>query len=104
LCLFVFFNVINAGWDLIIIDEAHRVAGTDPSVARFKLGWGLGQAAPHILLLSATPHQGKGDAFHRLFTILDQDAFPEESDVTHKNIRPYFIRNEKEVLWMVMEN
>jgi len=90
-----FFNVINAGWDLIIIDEAHRVAGTDPSVARFKLGWGLGQAAPHILLLSATPHQGKGDAFHRLFTILDQDAFPEESDVTHKNIRPYFIRNEK---------
>ena len=90
-----FLNVVNGGWDLVIIDEAHRVAGADPTVARYKLGWGLGQATPHILLLSATPHQGKSDAFHRLFTILDEDAFPDERHVTRKTIEPYLLRNEK---------
>jgi SNF2 family DNA or RNA helicase len=90
-----FLNVINAGWDLVIIDEAHRVAGADPSVARFKLGLGLGLSTPHILLLSATPHQGKSDAFHRLLTILDDEAFPEMESVNRKTIEPYLIRNEK---------
>jgi len=90
-----FLNVINAGWDLVVIDEAHRVAGADPSVARFKLGIGLGLSTPHILLLSATPHQGKSDAFHRLLSILDEEAFPDIESVNVNAIKPYLIRNEK---------
>jgi len=46
-------------------------------------------------LLSATPHQGKSDAFHRLLTILDDEAFPEMESVNRKTIEPYLIRNEK---------
>lgn len=31
------YAIINSGWDLIIIDEAHRVAGSSGEVARYKL-------------------------------------------------------------------
>ncbi len=32
------YSIINSGWDLVIIDEAHRVAGSTGEVARYKLG------------------------------------------------------------------
>ncbi len=69
-----FEDLVSAGWDLIIIDEAHRLGGSTEQVARFKLGDALAQAAPYLLLLSATPHQGKSDAFRRLIGFLDPDA------------------------------
>ena len=59
------FSIINSGWDLIIIDEAHRVAGSSGEVARYKLGYLLSQASPYLLLLSATPHNGKTEPFLR---------------------------------------
>ena len=55
-----FLNVVHADWDLVVIDESHRVAGADDTVARFRLGIGLGESSANILLLSATPHQGTG--------------------------------------------
>src|SRR5690606_3190725 len=58
-----FEDLISAGWDLVIVDEAHRLAGSTDLVARYQLGRGLAEAAPYLLLLSATPHQGKSDAF-----------------------------------------
>jgi len=50
-----FEDLVTAGWDLIIIDEAHRLGGSTEQVARYKLGQALAQAAPYLLLLSATP-------------------------------------------------
>ena len=90
-----FLNVVHADWDLVVIDESHRVAGADDTVARFRLGIGLGESSANILLLSATPHQGKSDAFHRLLTILDSEAFPENSRLNKSAIQPYLIRHEK---------
>ena len=58
-----FDDLVSAGWDLVIIDEAHRMGGATAQVARHKLGVALSEAAPYLLLLSATPHQGKTDAF-----------------------------------------
>ena len=65
-----FDDVISAGWDLIIVDESHRLQGSIDTVARFKLGQGLADSAPYFLLLSATPHQGKSDGFHRLMSLI----------------------------------
>lgn len=90
-----FLNVVHADWDLVVIDEAHRIAGADEMVARFRLGKGLGEAAPNILLLSATPHQGKSDAFHRLLSILDPEEFEEMRHLSKQRIQPYMIRHEK---------
>jgi len=90
-----FEGIISADWDLIIVDEAHRLGGSTPQVARHKLGIGLSEAAPYLLLLSATPHQGKSDAFHRLVSLLDEDAFPDVESITRDRIRPYVLRTEK---------
>jgi superfamily II DNA or RNA helicase len=90
-----FEDLISAGWDLVIVDEAHRLGGSTDQVARFKLGQGLAEAAPYFLLLSATPHQGKTDAFHRLISLIDAQEFPDVSSVTRERVQPYVIRTEK---------
>ena len=90
-----FEDLISAGWDLIIVDEAHRLGGSTDQVARFKLGQGLAEAAPYLLLLSGTPHQGKTDSFHRILTLLDEEAFPEASSVQKERVLPYVVRTEK---------
>lgn len=90
-----FGDLIAGGWDLIIVDEAHRLGGSTDTVARFRLGEGLAEAAPYLLLLSATPHQGKTDAFHRILRLLDAEAFPDAGAVTPDRIQPYVIRTEK---------
>ena len=90
-----FDDLISAGWDLIVVDEAHRLGGSSDQVARYRLGQGLADAAPYLLLLSATPHQGKSDAFRRLIALLDSDAFPDENSIRRERVRPYVIRTEK---------
>ncbi len=90
-----FEGVVQAGWDLIIVDEAHRLAGATVDVARYTLGRGLASAARHLLLLSATPHSGKPDAFHRLMALLDERAFPTPALVGRDRVLPYVVRTEK---------
>ncbi|MBS0299999.1 MAG: DEAD/DEAH box helicase [Proteobacteria bacterium] len=90
-----FEDLITAGWDLVVMDEAHRLGGSTDQVARYKLGRGLADAAPYMLLLSATPHQGKTDAFCRLMSLLDDDAFPDMDSVSRDRVAPYVIRTEK---------
>lgn len=90
-----FEDLISAGWDLVIVDEAHRLGGSTDQVARYKLGQGLGEAAPYLLLLSATPHQGKTEQFHRLVSLLDPQAFADVGSVTKERVQPYVIRTEK---------
>jgi SNF2 family DNA or RNA helicase len=101
-----FEDLISAGLDLVIVDEAHRLGGSTDQVARYKLGQGLAEAAPYLLLLSATPHQGKTDAFLRLMSLIDKDEFPpacrdergagrDISSVTRERVQPHVIRTEK---------
>ena len=89
------YSIINSGWDLIIIDEAHRVAGSSGEVARYKLGYLLSQASPYLLLLSATPHNGKTEPFLRLVRLLDEEAFPNSKSIVKEQVAPYLIRTEK---------
>jgi ERCC4-related helicase len=88
-------GLASAGWDMIVIDESHRVAGSSETVARHAMARMLADAAPYILLLSATPHQGKTDAFQRLMSLLDVEAFPDEASVTRDRVAPYVVRTEK---------
>jgi len=90
-----FLDLISAGWDLIIVDEAHRLGGSSLQVARHQLGRGIAEAAPYLLFLTATPHQGKSDAFHRLLTLLDRTAFPDPLNIVKERVLPYVIRTEK---------
>ena len=89
------YSIINSGWDLIIIDEAHRVAGSSGEVARYKLGSMLAESSPYLLLLSATPHNGKTEPFLRLVRLLDREAFPNANSIVKEQVAPFLIRTEK---------
>ena len=67
-------------WDLIICDEAHRMSasyfGGDVNYTkRYQLGQHLGQICRHLLLMSATPHNGKEEDFQLFMALLDGDRF-----------------------------
>ena len=92
-----FHDLVEAGWDLIIVDEAHKLSGSTPRVARHLLGVALSEAAPYLLLLSATPHQGKTEQFKRLISLLDPETFEKVGRINRETIKPYVIRTEKRV-------
>lgn len=67
-------------WDLIICDEAHRMSATFfggevKYTKRYQLGQQLGQVCRHLLLMSATPHNGKEEDFQLFMALLDGDRF-----------------------------
>jgi superfamily II DNA or RNA helicase len=67
-------------WDLIICDEAHRMAasyfgGEVKETRRYKLGKLLGTRTRNLLLMSATPHNGKEADFQLFMGLLDADRF-----------------------------
>jgi superfamily II DNA or RNA helicase len=67
-------------WDLIICDEAHRMSATYfggdvKYTKRYQLGQQLGQVCRHLLLMSATPHNGKEEDFQLFMALLDGDRF-----------------------------
>lgn len=86
--------VIEAGWDLVVIDEAHHVSGSTEDVARHRLAVDLAAAAAHLLLLSATPHSGKSDAFARLLGLID-DRFVHGLPLDRANVAPLVVRSDK---------
>jgi superfamily II DNA or RNA helicase len=67
-------------WDLVISDEAHRMAasyfgGEVKETQRYKLGKLLGTRTRNLLLMSATPHNGKEADFQLFMGLLDADRF-----------------------------
>ena len=67
-------------WDLVIVDEAHRMSatyfGSDAKYTkRYQLGQLLGKICRHFLLMSATPHNGKEADFQLFMALLDGDRF-----------------------------
>lgn len=67
-------------WDLIICDEAHRMSATYfggdvKYTKRYQVGQLLGRVCRHLLLMSATPHNGKEEDFQLFMALLDGDRF-----------------------------
>lgn len=67
-------------WDLIICDEAHRMSATYfggevKYTKRYQIGQKLGELSRHLLLMSATPHNGKEEDFQLFMALLDGDRF-----------------------------
>jgi SNF2 family DNA or RNA helicase len=87
--------VLEADFDLVIMDEAHKMGGATPTVSRHILAQELCNCVPNVLLLTATPHRGKADHFRRILQLLDPDAFAGEGLPDIEELEPYVIRTEK---------
>lgn len=73
-------KVANTEWDLIIVDEAHKMSASYfgnkiNKTKRFQLGELLSTRTRHFLLMTATPHNGKEADFQLFISLLDRDRF-----------------------------
>jgi SNF2 family DNA or RNA helicase len=73
-------KLLATTWDLVIFDEAHKLgahysgAKLDKT-SRFQFAEKLGARTRHLLLMSATPHNGKEEDFQLFLSLLDSDRF-----------------------------
>ena len=64
----------KAHWDIIVIDEAHNVAERSGSSQRARLARLLSTRSDTLIMLSATPHDGRAKSFASLLNMLDATA------------------------------
>ena len=90
-------------WDLVIVDEAHRMSARDEThkSQRYRLGELLRDSADHLLLLTATPHKGDPQNFTLFLQLLDQDAYADVKSIRvameHRRA-PFYLRRTKEAM------
>jgi len=102
-------NVVRSlRWDLVVVDEAHKLSAFDYGERKYKSKryeavQALAQSCEHLLLLTATPHRGRRDTFRNLLQLLDEDIFSTDTLVTERirelgenGINKFFIRRLKE--------
>jgi superfamily II DNA or RNA helicase len=90
-------------WDLIIVDEAHRMSWSPPArkTARYALGELLRDISDHMLLLTATPHKGDPANFSLFLQLLDVDAYADVKSIREAMDRrraPFYLRRTKEAM------
>ena len=90
-------------WDLVVVDEAHRMSARDEShkSQRYKLGELLRDSSDHILLLTATPHKGDPDNFSLFLQLLDRDAYADVRSIRQAmdaGRAPFYLRRTKEAM------
>jgi superfamily II DNA or RNA helicase len=90
-------------WDLVIVDEAHRMSAADEShkSLRYKLGELLRDTSDHLLLLTATPHKGDPENFSLFLQLLDADAYADIRSIRQAMERrraPFYLRRTKEAM------
>jgi len=103
----VMLSLAEATWDLVIVDEAHKLAayeygaGKITKTQRYKLGELLSRNSNFLLFLTATPHRGDPSNF-RLFLDLLEPGFFATNEILMESIRnrenPIFLRRLKEDL------
>lgn len=88
----------QAHWDVIIIDECHNVAkrGRDKGASlRSRLADRLATRSDSLIMLSATPHDGRPESFASLMNMLDPTAIANESNYSKEDIRDLYVRRFK---------
>ncbi|MDY6865120.1 MAG: helicase-related protein [Halobacteriota archaeon] len=99
-------SISAAYFDLIIVDEAHKMSAYRygeklDKTSRYKLGELLSSKTEHFLFLTATPHKGDPENF-RLFLDLLRPGFFATNEIIQESLinkdNPLFIRRVKEDL------
>ena len=86
----------NAYWDIIVIDEAQNVAERgDHQAQRSRLAKLLADRSDTMIMLSATPHDGRAKSFASLMNMLDPTAIADPNNYTPDDIKGLCIRRFK---------
>ncbi|MGC8490204.1 MAG: DEAD/DEAH box helicase [Syntrophobacteraceae bacterium] len=85
----------NCYWDIIVIDEAHNVAERGTNSLRSRLARLLSSRSDTLIMLSATPHDGKPGAFASLMNMLNPIAIPDPENYGPEDIKGLFVRRFK---------
>lgn len=86
----------NAYWDIIVIDEAQNVAERgDHQAQRSRLARLLADRSDTMIMLSATPHDGRAKSFASLMNMLDPTAIADPENYTKEDIKGLCIRRFK---------
>ncbi|MFQ5849849.1 MAG: helicase-related protein [Candidatus Binatia bacterium] len=93
----------QVNWDVVIVDEAHRMSASDPEhkTQRYRLGELLRDTSDHFLLLTATPHRGDPVNFSFFLQLLDEDAYADVRSIREAMNRrraPFYLRRTKEAM------
>lgn len=87
-------------WDVVVIDEAHNVAGASIPERNlsYRLARQLARRSDSMLLTTATPHNGKRETFGRLISLLDPSTIPDPNlkEYTADDIKNFFMMRFKE--------
>jgi len=86
----------DAFWDVVVVDEAHKAAkrGDSPSKTANMVETVAGNS-DSLLLLSATPHDGKGEAFRSLVEYIDPFLVAENRELSQETVDRVMIRRGK---------
>ncbi len=69
-------TLANVPWDLVLVDEAHHMAGYgDHETLAYELGRILSRNTKHMVLATATPHKGDRGNFLKLLQLLDDKIY-----------------------------
>ena len=98
--------IANTRFDLIIVDEAHKMAAYQygdkiEKTKRYQLGECLSNCTTHLLFLTATPHRGDPENFRLFLDLLEPGFFADVTQIQEsikKKDNPLFIRRVKEDL------
>ena len=77
----------QAYWDVIVIDEAHNVADRGTGSLRSRLARLLARRSDTLIMLTATPHDGKARSFASLVNMLDATAITDPDDFRPEDFR-----------------
>ena len=93
----------QVNWDLVIVDEAHRMSWTPPArkTARYALGELIRDTSDHVLLLTATPHKGDPTNFSLFLQLLDPDCYADVKSIRvamERHRAPFYLRRTKEAM------
>jgi SNF2 family DNA or RNA helicase len=96
-------SLLRSHWDLVIVDEAHRMSAASPDKKTFayQLGEALSEATDHYLLMTATPHKGDPHHFTLFLKLLDADVYGDVKsleEALRRNSAPFYLRRTKESL------
>jgi superfamily II DNA or RNA helicase len=96
-------SLLRATWDLVIVDEAHKMSAynDEHKTYAYQLGESLSERTDHFLLMTATPHKGDKEQFQLFLRLLDKDVYADIAsldEALERKSAPFYLRRVKEAM------